>query len=92
MPWSRVAACALLVLVAATGARGAKEYFPEGVSVRKCPPPRPPFTPASPVAEHRPPPPPRGVRETRAGRRVFRVTGGRDRAYQPRWTAAARPT
>lgn len=42
MPWSRVAACALLVLVAATGARGAKEYFPEGVSVpqvdRSCPP------------------------------------------------------
>jgi hypothetical protein len=38
-------ACALLVLAAATGARGSNEYFPENVAVRKFPPARPPAHP-----------------------------------------------
>jgi len=32
-------ACALLVLAAAAGVRGANEYFPENVAVRELPPP-----------------------------------------------------
>jgi len=56
-------ACALLVLAAATGARGSNEYFPENVAVRKFPPALPPSRP-KPLSPRWQPPPRRGARET----------------------------